>query len=92
MRLREEGECKALRLKCALSNDMKARMEDHRGRLALKDREREMERLRAKDREERQKSKKREEKRALEAVRRELQEGIKIEKAWQTLVGYSVGG
>ena len=26
LRLREEGECKALRLKCALSKDMKARI------------------------------------------------------------------
>ena len=79
LRLREEGECKALRRKCALARELKAKMEDQESRLALREKE------------ERQKSKRKEEEGGLEAVRRELQEDLYLEKTRKSLVWFSMG-
>ena len=38
LRLREEGECKALRRKCALARELKAKMEDQEARMAMRGR------------------------------------------------------
>ena len=51
LRLREEGECKALRKKCALARELKAKMENQEARPAMREKE------------ERQKSKRKEEER-----------------------------
>ena len=66
-------------------------MEDQEARLALKEKQQETERLRSREKEERQKRKRNEEEGGLEALRRELQEGLYLEKARKSLVGFSVG-
>ena len=89
MRLREEGECKALRGKCALARELKAKMEDQESRMARKERE---ERQKSKRKEEeRQKSKRKEEEGGWGAVRRELQEELYLDKARESLVDFIVG-
>ena len=78
--MREEGECKALRIKCALARELKAKMEDQEARMSMRD-IKERQKSKRKE-EERQMSKRKEEEGSQGAVRRELQEELYLARAW----------
>ena len=69
-------ECRALRRKCALAKELKVKMEDQEARLALREKQQEMERHWSRDKEGRHKGKRKEGEGGLEAVRRELHEDL----------------